>query len=261
VKIRLDNGITLGYDDAGGGSRALLFTHGLGCNRKFMAPQVGYFSDRYRIVNVDLRGHGESDKPRQDYHPDVQAHDLAQLCARLGITRPVLVGHSLGGVVGLRLAHLYPDLLSGLIALDAAIAVSPEVAEMTPVIVERLEGLEGEDYRKAVVDVLSGFFLSHDDPDRREMIIDTMSSCRKDVFLSGWLQTVVHTDSTGPLASLPVPMLYIAAPTPNGGLDQIRAGANVTVAQTVGSGHFIELECPDQVNAMIARFLYVNDFV
>jgi pimeloyl-ACP methyl ester carboxylesterase len=260
VKITLEDGITLGYDDVGAGPRTLLFTHGLGCDRSFMAPQVGYFSDRYRIINVDLRGHGESDKPQQDYHPDVQADDLARLCTKLGITRPVLVGHSLGGVVGLRLAHLYPELLSGLIALDSAIAVTPEVADLTPGIVKRLEGLEGEDYRQAVIEVLRGFFLPHDDPDRREMILAAMSSCRKDVFLSGWLQTVVHTDTVGPLASLPVPMLYVAAPASNGGLGQIRAGANVAVAQTVGSGHFIELECPDQVNAMIARFLFVNDF-
>lgn len=260
MKITLENGITLGYDDVGTGTRTLLFTHGLGCDRSFMAPQVDYFSDRYRIINVDLRGHGASDKPRQDYHPDVQARDLAQLCTRLGITRPMLVGHSLGGAVGLRLAHLCPDLLSGLIALDSAIAVTPETAELTQVIVLRLEGLEGEDYRKAVIEAVSGLFLPHDDADRREMILDMMSSCRKDVFLSGWLQTVIHTDTVGPLASLSVPMLYIAAPTPNGSLEQIRAGANVSVAQTVGSGHFIELECPDQVNAMIARFLYVNDF-
>jgi len=43
-------------------------------------------------------------------------------------------------------------------------------------------------------------------------------------------------------------------------LEQIRAGANVAVAQTAGCGHFIELECPDQVNAMVGRFLQVNDF-
>jgi hypothetical protein len=80
------------------------------------------------------------------------------------------------------------------------------------------------------------------------------------VFLSGWVETVVRTDTVSPLQDLSVPMLYIAAQTSNGGLDAIRAGANVTVAQTVGTGHFIELECPDQVNAMIDRFLSVNNF-
>jgi len=165
------------------------------------------------------------------------------MCAKLRIRRPVLVGHSLGGVVDLRLAHLYPELLAGLVALDAAIAVAPEVAEFTPVLA-RLQGLDDEEYRSAAREVLGAFFHPHDDPARREMIINTMASCRKDVFLSGWLETVVHTDSIDPLASLQVPMLYVAAQTSDGGLEQIRAGANVTVAQTTGSGHFIELECP-----------------
>jgi pimeloyl-ACP methyl ester carboxylesterase len=129
VKVTLDDGTALAYDDTGSGERTLLMTHGLGCDRTFMAPQVAYFQDRYRVVNVDLRGHGESDKPDQDYHPDVQAEDLAQLCAKLGITKPVLVGHSLGGVVGLRLAHLHPDLLAALVSIDAAWAVPATVAE------------------------------------------------------------------------------------------------------------------------------------
>jgi pimeloyl-ACP methyl ester carboxylesterase len=259
MKVTLDDGTALGYDDVGVGARTLLFTHGLGCDRSFMAPQVDYFSKRYRILNVDLRGHGESDKPLQDYHPDVQASDLAEMCAKLGISRPVLVGHSLGGVVGLRLAHLHPELLAGLVALDAAIAVPAEVAEFTPVLVTRLLCLDGEEYRSAAREVLGGFFHPHDDPTRREKIINTMTSCRKDVFLSGWLQTVVHTDCAEPLASLRVPMLYVAAQTSNGGLERIRASANAIVAQTTGSGHFIELECADQVNAMVDRFLQVND--
>lgn len=260
MKVTLNDGTTLGYDDTGAGARTLVLTHGLGCDRSFMAPQVAHLSPRYRVINVDLRGHGESDKPRQDYHPDVQARDLAEMCVKLGIIRPVFIGHSLGGVVGLRLAHLFPDLPAGLVALDAAIAVPPEVVQLTPGLVGRLQELEGDDYARVAREILSGFFHPRDDPARREEIIATMASCRKDVFLSGWVQTVVHTDCSQPLAGLRVPMLYVAAQMPNGGVDQIRTSAYAVVAQTTGSGHFIELECADQVNAMIDRFLYVNDF-
>lgn len=101
------------------------------------------------------------------------------MCAKLGIRRPVLVGHSLGGVVGLRLAHLYPELLAGLVTLDAAIAVGPEVAEFTPVLVGCLQDLDGEEYRSAAREILGDFFHPHDDPARREMIINTMASCRR----------------------------------------------------------------------------------
>jgi pimeloyl-ACP methyl ester carboxylesterase len=261
VKITLDSGISLAYDEVGAGPRTLLFAHGLGCDRTTMQPQVEAFSDRYRIVNLDLRGHGESDHPEGAYHPDVLAQDLAEVCAKLGANKPFLVAHSLGGVVGLRLAHLHPDLLAGLIALDSAIAVTPEVIEFTPVLVDRLRALDAEEYRDTLTEILGGFFKPSDDPHRRELIIKMMVSSPKDVFLSGWVETVVHTDSVEPLANLTVPMLYVAAESSNGGLDQIRAGANVTVGQTIGTGHFIQAECADQVNAMIERFLAINDFV
>jgi pimeloyl-ACP methyl ester carboxylesterase len=260
VKITLDSGISLAYDSVGQGARTLVFAHGLGCDRTTMQPQVEAFSDRYRIVNVDLRGHGESDQPSGPYHPDVMAQDLFELCTKLGVDKPFFVAHSLGGVVGLRLAHLQPDLLAGLIALDSAIAVTPEVIDFTPSVVDRLRGLDGEEYRQTLAEILEGFFKPTDDPHRRELIIKMMVSSPKDVFLSGWIETVVHTDSLGPLASLAVPTLYVAAENSNGGLDEIRSAAGVTVGQTIGTGHFIEVECPDQVNAMINRFLVINDF-
>jgi pimeloyl-ACP methyl ester carboxylesterase len=236
----------------------MVLTHGLGCDRTMMAPQVAHYASRYRVVNVDLRGHGESDKPEQDYHPDVQARDLAQLFATLGLECPVLLGHSLGGVIGLRLEHLHPGSLSGLIALDSAIAVPQAAAEYTPVIVERLQSLDGEDYRAALTEVLQGFFHPFDDQQRRQQIIATMSSCPKGVFLSGWIETVARCDTVTPLQHLTVPMLYLAAQNSNGSLDQIRGGVGVTVGQTIGTGHFVELECPDQVHAMVDRFLEIN---
>src|SRR5271165_7316091 len=63
MKVTLDDGITLGYDNVGAGARTMLFTHGLRCDRSFMAPQVEYFSQRYRVINVDLRGTGKATDP------------------------------------------------------------------------------------------------------------------------------------------------------------------------------------------------------
>lgn len=73
MKITLDDGTALSYDESGRGSSTLLFVHGWLCNRSFFAPQFEYFSSRHRVVSVDLRGHGDSDKPRQAYHPDLHA--------------------------------------------------------------------------------------------------------------------------------------------------------------------------------------------
>lgn len=261
MKLTLHDGVQLAYDDSGSGDRTIVMTHGLGCDRTFMAPQVAHYEGRYRVINVDLRGHGESDKPDQDYHPDVQAEDIAELCAQLGLVKPVLVGHSLGGVVGLRLAHLHPDLLSALVSIDGAWAVTQPVKDFTPVIVDELNALDGDAYVEKLGGILPAFFGPKDDPDRRDRIIATMSACPKRVFLTGWLETVINTDTLGPIDSVAVPTLYIGAQSPNGDLDRIRSGPAMTVAQATGTGHFIELEAPDQINSMIDRFLFVNDLV
>jgi pimeloyl-ACP methyl ester carboxylesterase len=138
----------------------------------------------------------------------------------------------------------------------------PQAAkDMTPGIVEGLQALDGEAYRSALTEILQGFFCPSDDPARKVSTIATMTSTPKHVFLSGWMETVVRCDSVTPLQDLKAPMLYVAAESSNGDLEQIRAGAEVTVGQTIGTGHFIQAECPDQVHAMVDRFLAINGLV
>src|SRR4051794_18780428 len=75
--------------------------------------------DSHRVVLVDLRGHGESDAPHQNYTMAVFADDLVWLCTKLVLTSPVIVGHSMGGNVALELAARYPDIPSSLVMIDS----------------------------------------------------------------------------------------------------------------------------------------------
>lgn len=67
------NGIRLSYDDRGSGEPSIVFVHGWTCNRSFFAPQAEHFARRHRVVSVDLRGHGESDKPNEAYSIEAYA--------------------------------------------------------------------------------------------------------------------------------------------------------------------------------------------
>jgi pimeloyl-ACP methyl ester carboxylesterase len=68
-------------------------------------PQIETFRKRHRVVAVDLRGHGQSDKPEQAYTMRGFADDLVWLCREVRIERPVVIGHSMGGVIALTLAR------------------------------------------------------------------------------------------------------------------------------------------------------------
>ena len=103
------DGVALAYDERGSGDPPLLLIHGILCNRSHLAPQFDHFSARHRPVTVDLRGHGESGSPDQEYTIDGFADDVGWIAAQLGLDRPVLVGWSLGGIVALAVASDHPD--------------------------------------------------------------------------------------------------------------------------------------------------------
>ena len=89
-----------------------MFVHGWCCDHTFFAPQYEHFDARGSVTTYDLRGCGRSDRP-EDYEIATLADDLAWLCTELEISKPVVVGHSLGGVVGLELAARHSSLPGG----------------------------------------------------------------------------------------------------------------------------------------------------
>ena len=118
------DGVTLFYEEMGGGEPPVLLVHGWCCDHTYFAPQFNRFAHRgQRVVAVDLRGHGRSDKPHQDYTIQVFADDLASTCERLELAKPVVVGHSMGSIVSFDLAARCPDLPSAVVMLDAALVL------------------------------------------------------------------------------------------------------------------------------------------
>lgn len=101
-------GVRLSYLEGGSGEQALLFIHGWCCDGTLWRDQTDAFAPRHRIIAVDLRGHGDSDKPEQDYTIAGFAEDVAWLCRELELERPVIVGHSMGGVIALNVARRWP---------------------------------------------------------------------------------------------------------------------------------------------------------
>lgn len=251
------DGVHLAYEEAGAGGRPIIFLHGWGCNRTHFRFQLDYFGHSRRAIAVDLRGHGDSDKPMQRYNPDDFAEDIEWLVTELGVQRPIVVGHSMGGLVAIRFAYLYPDALSALIGIDTMWARSPGLETLGLAVTA---GLQGEDHVGFVRSTVAGMFLETDDPHRRGEITDGMSSTPRHVLLSAWREQMEHLDLETPARELTVPTLYIAAQEPIvGSLDDIRAIPGLTLGQTIGSGHFPQLECPDQVNAMIETFLQLHN--
>src|SRR5262245_45532779 len=98
------DGQAIAYVEAGSGPPPLVFVHGFGGSSAAFAPQLEYFRRDHRVVAIDLPGHGASGPERGAPSIGSFADDLAWLCGELGLYRPVVVGHSMGGQVALELA-------------------------------------------------------------------------------------------------------------------------------------------------------------
>src|SRR5918992_3954823 len=109
------DGIQLSFEIAGAGPPAFLFVHGLGGDRTHFTPQMEYFARNSRVLNAELRGHGDSDKPKQEYSIEGFAEDLVWLCTQQHMAKPVIVGQSMGGNMALEIAALYPDFPAALV--------------------------------------------------------------------------------------------------------------------------------------------------
>ncbi|WP_337157283.1 alpha/beta hydrolase [Pseudomonas putida] len=106
----LPNGTTLAYYEAGDPKGpALVLLHGFTDNARSWSLTLPYLDARYRIIAVDLRGHGRSSAPECCYALNDMAYDIRLLLDRLGIAKASLVGHSLGSILAQTLAEQYPE--------------------------------------------------------------------------------------------------------------------------------------------------------
>lgn len=112
------NGCSLHYEEYGQGV-PLLLLHGLGSSGLDWEYQIPAFSAHYRVITLDLRGHGRSDKPRERYSIKAFSADVEALIEHLHLGPVHLVGLSMGAMVGFQLAVDQPQLLKSLCIVNS----------------------------------------------------------------------------------------------------------------------------------------------
>ncbi len=113
------DGLRIHYLDKGEGTPVVLI-HGYTSSTYTWKDQFDELSKKYRVIAVDLKGFGFSDKPDGDYSRRAQGEVVASLLDRLQIPRAWLVGNSMGGETALNVAVAHPDKVLGLVLIDSA---------------------------------------------------------------------------------------------------------------------------------------------
>ncbi|MDT4915302.1 MAG: hypothetical protein QOH89_2 [Pseudonocardiales bacterium] len=248
------DGVHLFYEEQGDAEPTLLFVHGWSGDHHHFGPQAARFAANHRVISVDLRGHGASDVPDQAYTVEGFADDLSWLCGHLGTDRVVVVGHSMGGSVALALAANHQELVSAVVLVDSPLVWPDDTRSALRQGAEAMSGPDGAAVRRTIIDA---FFIPTDNAERRIALTEQMLQTPDQVAASAFL-SVATWDQHGAAARVKAPVLALLSGTmpltvadnfPSGVVDELAIG------QTVGAGHFIQLEVPDQVNSMLERFL------
>ncbi|MCU0494356.1 MAG: alpha/beta hydrolase [Chloroflexaceae bacterium] len=248
------NGVKLSYTVAGRGAPPLLLVHGWCDNHTRLAAMAAHFRRQHQVVSVDVRGHGASDKPQADYAIATFAEDLAWMCRQLDIEKPIVIGHSLGGSIALELSARHPDLLAAVVAVEGLICTPEPIRAGGQ---ELLEALRSPAWREAMHGFVDGGFLPTDDPELRRKAHAELEQLPQYLHISV-AEQMLAWDAAQAARGCKVPLLYIEGGSGLSDLEQLQTLCpQLVVGKTVGVGHNQMVATPQQVNAMIERFIVV----
>ena len=112
------NNTTIAYNQYGNGDTTLLFVHGWCINKEYWADQSRYFSDKYKVVALDLPGFGNSGKNRTEWTFEKYTDDINEFIKAEKLKNVILIGHSMSGDILLLMDTKYPESIIGIVGID-----------------------------------------------------------------------------------------------------------------------------------------------
>jgi len=243
------DGIPIAYRAEGAGEPAVVLVHCWCGNQGFWKGAVAALKDRHRVVTLDLAGHGASGRGRARYTVEAFAEDVKAVVERLGLTKVILVGHSMGGPVTLEAARLMPDRVVKLIPIDTFHNVEevwPE--EQRAAFLKPFE----EDFRVAVRTFVQQLMPPGTDPAVVKRVVDAMAACDPAMGVSAMRELSAYPEAER-IATVKVPIHAISGdlfPTDLAANRRHAPQFEVTVMK--GTGHFPMFEHPAPFEAALA---------
>jgi pimeloyl-ACP methyl ester carboxylesterase len=245
------DGTKIAYDASGSGDTALVFIHGWSCDRSYWKPQLAEFGKDYRVVTVDLAGHGTSAARSGNWSIPAFGEDVAAVIRALPQQKVILIGHSMGGPVALEAARLAPDRALGVIGVDTFGALGGDTFDDATI--ERFKADLRRDFAGTTRGFVSdNFFPKNADPALKERIVADMASAPPMVGVAA-LEATFAYDPKPTAAALGLPITAINADL-QPAMDEAVARQTAPSFRLVtirGTGHFPQLEAPERFNPML----------
>lgn len=215
----------------------LVLIHGAWCDAEDWNSTLPFLPPGHGILRFDLRGHGRSDGPNGPVAFDDHLDDILALLDYLDLAAPVLVGHSLGGMLSMRLAERHPRRVRGLALLEGWTYLGVPWKEKG-----QMHGM--------LPDAMIGRIRRKWDETQRRW---------PQAVLADYWETVRRADASRFLATTRLPVLEIygerGEPRPTRDELAIPDRPNVELVWLEGAGHYLPLEVPGPVGQAISAWL------
>jgi pimeloyl-ACP methyl ester carboxylesterase len=246
------DGIQLHSSVSGTGSKAIMLVHGWTCNDTTWKSQIPALSKDYRVITLDLPGHGQSGSPKDGkLSMDLFARAIEAVRSEERVERFVLAGHSMGTPVIIQYARLYPQHTIALVLVDGLVSM-PIMASGAVLSAEQFAGPEGLKMRE---NLIRSMFSKTTTPDMQKHILSMMLGAPAET-AAGAMEAIMDPSIwKEDVFSLPVLGLYADGSSMTD-LDYMKARfPKLDYTEIPGTGHFLMLEKPEEFNGLLLDFL------
>lgn len=258
-KTRINN-IEIAFDDKGSGP-AIVLIHGYPFNRSMWTDQTTALVDRFRVIALDLRGHGDSESSTGASTMKLMAQDVAALMDELKVGRAVVGGLSMGGYVTLVFHQLFSERVEKLLLADTRAQADTEEGKATRAEQAQkilTEGMAG------IVDAMLPKLLSPETVSKRPEVVkrvrDMMLHTSPEGAAAALRGMAERDDQTERLSQIKVPTLIMVGKedpiTPLADSEKMHqqiAGSQLVVIEN--ASHVSNIEQPAQFNRALGDFL------
>jgi 3-oxoadipate enol-lactonase len=250
------NGTELYYEVSGSeGAPWLVLSHSLACTVRMWDPQVAVLKDRYRILNYDMRGHGQSAAPAGPYTLDMLADDVLGLMKELRIERASYMGLSIGGMIGQTLALRQTKLFDKMVLADTSHAQPPEAIKQWE---ERIRIAQTQGMKPLVPSTMERWFTpSFRESPQAKKIAELIANTPVAGYV-GCGQAIMKLHTTARLKEIKLPVLAIAGEADPSAPGTRHIGETVPGAKLVmipNAAHIANVEQASTFNQALRDFL------
>lgn len=250
------------YEDCGSGKEAAVFIHGWTCDHTFWRMQAPVYEKR-RSLLIDLPGHGQSDKPESaSYTQELFARSVESMMRDAGVSRAVLVGHSMGMAVSWQFLRMFPQKAAGIMIVDGFMPAPPkDDAERQKAAAQREtmgKMWRGAEYKQSFVKMIDSMSSPEHTPAAlRDEIRTKMTATPQHVLAGAW-EGMMTMPELKDSERYDIPALAIMAHRTGREAygDFLRKYLpRLEYQQMPGVGHFLMMEQPEKFNVELQKFL------